>query len=452
MSKHSADLIVVGAGPAGLAAAAEAARLQLRTILLDENSGPGGRIWQGQPIPLTIPAAVETHYGAGVWAIEPDLTVFWTEQGTARSVQGRRILLATGTTERPLPVPGWTLPGVMTVGAAQIALKTGGLLPHGNTWIAGQGPLTLLYAAQALRAGGRIAGMIDLSDPAARWRAAPCLASALPDFRKGLGWMREIRRIPRYRASSVRAEGNGRLERVTFRIDGKERSEPADLLLLHDGVIPSIQLTGALGCAHVWENGYWRPLTDAWGATSVPGIAVAGDGAGIAGAEAAIPAGRLAALGCAHDLGTIDTASRDRQAAPLRKAHARATASRRFIDTLYPPLRTEIDDATLVCRCEEVTAAEIRAAVKTGCQGLNQLKAFTRCGMGACQSRMCGPVAAAVFAAARCVPLATVQPFRTRFPTRPLTVGELASASPWRAAPDDATIDETPPPNKETTP
>ena len=444
------DLIIIGAGPAGISAAIEATARGLSTLILDDNPAPGGRLWQALERRGAADAALdiddkaaldtirafracpaETRFQAVVWAIEPDGTVYWTQDGTARSATGARVLIATGTTERPMPIPGWTLPGVMTVGAAQIALKTAGLVPDGATWIAGQGPLLLLYAVQALRAGGRFVGILDLSDRAARLRALPRLPlRAIADIRKGLGWQREIASagIPWFRASAISAEGDDRLERISFTVAGTRRTESADLLLLHDGVTPSVQITRALGCMHEYmpTQRYWRPVVDAWGQTSVANMLVAGDGAGIAGGLTAAVSGRLAALGVAHALGRMPTAARDAAAEPLRAAQRRQLAIRPFLDRLYVPLRPDLDDATLVCRCEEVTAGDIRSAAANGCLGLNQLKAFTRCGMGPCQGRMCGITAAEVMAEARDVPVEEIEPMRTRFPTRPVTVGELA--------------------------
>ena len=227
-------------------------------------------------------------------------------------MRGRYVLLATGATERSMPIPGWTLPGVMTVGAAQCAQvwRAGAGC---NTWIAGQGPLLLLYAVQALRAGGRVAGILDLSDPAGRWGAAWRLPAATRSAGalKGLGWRREIARagIPWLRASDVRAEGEDRLQRIGFRTAGVARTEPADLLLLHDGVIPSMQMPRAAGCAQEWNAAQrcWQPAVDAWGTTSIANLFVAGDGAGILGAEAAAATGQIVALGIAHACGVIGT-------------------------------------------------------------------------------------------------------------------------------------------------
>jgi len=447
------DLIIVGAGPAGICAAIEARARGLSVLVLDENSGPGGRIWQALETrgaqdqedvdALRILQAFRTcgasaHWRASVWAIESDGTVFWSTDRAAHSARSHRIVLATGTTERPMPIPGWTLPGVMTLGGAQIALKTAGLLPGGMTWLAGQGPLLLLYSVQALRAGGRIAGVLDLSDGTAPLRALRHLPQALGaagDLRKGLAWRREIARagVRWISATDVHAIGAGKLAHIDFRAGGRRHLEAADLLLLHDGVIPSVQLTRALSCAHIWDAAQrcWKPDVDAWGATSVPRILVSGDGAGVSGAAAAASSGRIAAIGIAHALGRIDTATRDTAAAAPRALLARHRAARPFLDVLYRARSPQLDDATIVCRCEEVTAGAIREAARLGCLGCNQLKAFTRCGMGMCQGRMCATSVAEVLAAARNRAVREIEPFRTRFPTKPVTVGEVAGvASP----------------------
>jgi bacterioferritin-associated ferredoxin len=148
----------------------------------------------------------------------------------------------------------------------------------------------------------------------------------------------------------------------------------------------------------------------------VPGILVAGDGAGIGGAAAAVLSGRIAALGLAGG-----------DASALRAERARCLAVRPLLDTLFAPRPMRLDDTTLVCRCEEVTAGAVRLAARVGCQGMNQLKAYTRCGMGPCQGRMCGPVAIEVLAEARRVPVSAIEPLRSRFPTKPVSVGALTS-------------------------
>lgn len=471
------DLLIVGAGPAGLGAAVEAAAHGLSVMLLDENSAPGGRIWQAletrgakdtdEAAALVLierfwASDVQTCWSATVWAIEPDGQVYWSDADGAHSLATRNIMIATGTTERPVPIPGWTLPGVMTIGAAQIAMKTGGLVPGANTWLAGQGPLLLLYATEVLDAGGQIAGVIDLSDGFAPLRAVWQISlSTLPEIRRGLAWRRQLAKAgirwvaatelraspapegedlfrfatPGVRSSNVtsspvttvdeaRAGGDGplaattALQSISFRTRDGWKTEAADLLLLHDGIIPSTQITRALGCRHTWSTNQrcWYPATDDHGRTSIPGILVAGDGAGIGGAAAAVLSGRIAARG----LIGADTA-------PLRVERARALIARPLLDTLFAPRPMHLHDTTLVCRCEEVTAGAVREAARAGCQGMNQLKAYTRCGMGPCQGRVCGPVAIEVLAEVRNVPVSTIEPLRTRFPTKPVAVGALTS-------------------------
>ncbi len=440
------DLLILGAGPAGMAAAVEAGARGLSVLLLDENAGPGGQVHRG--IEARKPkddqdadgarlaaslrkSGADCRFGATLWAVEPGGKAFFSEGGAAQSVTARRILLAAGATERPLPVPGWTLPGVMTVGAAQIALKTAGLLPQGRAWIAGQGPLLWLYAKQVVEAGGGFAGIVDLSHgvPPAALRHLP-RALLAPDYlRKGLAWQRAVKRagVRVLRVEEIRAEGEGRLERLV--INGA--AHLAELLLLHDGVVPNTQVTRAIpGLAHDWDRAQacWRPRLDAWGNTTAEGVMVAGDSGGIGGARVAALSGRIAAIAAAEALGRLTAEQRDAEAGRLIAARNRHLAPRAFLDALFPPRpAASIADETILCRCEEVTAGRVRQAVTLGCLGANQTKAFTRAGMGPCQGRVCGPAVHAVIAQARGVDPAEVDPFRTRFPTKPLTLGELAA-------------------------
>ncbi len=446
-------LLILGAGPAGLAAAAEAAAQGIEALLLDENASPGGQVHRavggfyrperGAPgadqaaeglalIGAASASGTECRYGATLWAIQEDGVVTWSEGGEARQALASVLLLCPGATERAMPIPGWTLPGVMGVGAAQILMKTAGLLPEGKVWLAGQGPLLWLYAAQLLAKDVQPAGIIDLSPPGIPWRALPHLPLALraPGYlAKGAGWMWRIRQagIPVIRARDVAALGRDRLTGVS--IDGVEH--PADLLLLHDGVVPNTQVTRALpGCAHVWDQAQacFRPVLDAWGNTSLDGLLVAGDGGGIGGARAAALAGRIAALEAARWLGRLTVEQRDALAGPLLHRRSAELGPRGLLDALYPPSpMARVADETVLCRCEEVTAGRVRAAVALGAQGPNQLKAFLRAGMGPCQGRVCGPAVHALMADARGVAPEGLEPLRTRFPTKPVTVGELAA-------------------------
>ena len=443
----SYDLIVIGAGPAGLAAASTAARAGLSTLLLDENQGVGGQIYRGITAnPVRNRAILGDDYWAGtalaneakasgaqivngatVWSLDRSLTVGISIAGQARLLQAGRVIVATGSLERPFPIPGWTLPGVMTAGAVQTALKGQGLLPTGRIVLAGNGPLLWLLAAQIMRAGGRIEAMIDTT-MALNWlRAALHLPDFLlsPYFRKGLKLVREVKaKVAVQGAQEISAVGDGRLREVVA--DG--RRIPADLLLLHQGVVPNVNLAMAAGAEHRWDARQlcFVPVLDRDFQSSVPGIAVAGDGAGIAGGTAAVERGRIAAIAAVRAL-RPDVSVPDPQL--LRQKLQREEMGRAFLDELYRPIPSlrQPEGDTLACRCEEVTAAQVRDMARLGCEGPNQMKAFLRCGMGPCQGRLCGLTVTELIAEERGTSPAEVGYYRLRPPVKPITLAELAS-------------------------
>jgi NADPH-dependent 2,4-dienoyl-CoA reductase/sulfur reductase-like enzyme len=446
------EFAVIGAGPAGMAAAVLAAELGVETMLIDEQGSPGGQIYRaierarpGAPLGLDYYLAgrglaaalrsspVDYRPGTTLWHIDADATLFVMREGRTETVAARRVLLATGALERPVPIPGWTLPGVMGAGAAQILLKSSDLVPEGRAVLAGQGPLLYLAATQLARAGAPPIALLETT-PLENYReAARHLGSLWPGRRmltKGLGLMLAVKRagIPiRRGVRELQAIGRRRLERVAW--EGGDLT--ADHLFLHEGVIPNVQVSLALQLRHEWDDGQlcWRPSLDAWGRTSLPAIAVAGDGGGIAGAEAAVLSGRLAALDAASQLGHIGEAERDRRVAPIRAALDRERALRPFLDRLYRSARSvlvPVDDEVIACRCEEVSVGRIRSAARLGASGPNQLKAFTRCGMGPCQGRICGSVVAAVIAEVLGKPIGEIGTYRPRAPFKPITVGALA--------------------------
>jgi NADPH-dependent 2,4-dienoyl-CoA reductase/sulfur reductase-like enzyme len=456
---RSVDLLVIGAGPAGMAAAVRARAAGLDVLVVDDQPAPGGQIWRAVETVAAAPrgkilgdeyrsgAALARAFrasGAGyepgtqVWQIESGLRVFMTRNRQASIVDARAILLATGAQERPVPFQGWTLPGVMTVGAAQIMLKTSGQIPSDPVWVAGSGPLPLLYMVQLLQAGGRIAGFLDTTPPGRHRAALPYLPKALlaaKDLLKGVGWMRALRRagVPTIRhVADIEALGSDRIETLRYRTcEGQEKTVSASVLLVHEGVVPSIHATLATGCAHKWrdDQACYVPTLDEWGESSQLGIFVAGDAAGIGGARAARLRGDLAAIRIAEKLGRLQAGEASRLARPVRRQFNRELAARPFLDALFKP-RQEIfapSDATVVCRCEEVTAGEIRAVAAVGRPGPNQVKAFTRAGMGPCQGRQCGYTVAHILAAAEGRPIEDVGFYRIRPPLKPVTLGELAS-------------------------
>ena len=446
------DVVIVGTGPAGLAAGAITAAAGLSTLLVDENPEPGGQIyraitttpvrrsdilgadyWHGAGlVEAAIRSGAQIVTGALVWSLGRDLEVGISHGGVARLLQARRVILATGALERPFPIAGWTLPGVMTAGAAQTLLKSSGMLPDGQTVIAGMGPLLWLFAAQVLRAGGRINAILETT-PRANYlnalRHAPGFALS-PLLGKGLHLLREVRAKVEVLGgiTTVAAEGDTKLRAVRFaRGRGATQRLEVDQLLLHQGVVPNVNLAMAAGVAHRWDplQLCWSPELDDEGNTSVPGIAIAGDGAGIGGARVAEERGRLAAIAAVRSLDPSATELDDQ---PIRRALFRHQRGRAFLDTLYqPPRAFRVPEGNIiVCRCEEVTARQIRDTAALGCEGPNQMKAFLRCGMGPCQGRLCGLTVTELIAEARQTPPQAVGYYRLRPPVKPIPLAELA--------------------------
>jgi thioredoxin reductase len=455
------DVAVVGAGPAGLAAAALCARAGLTCVLFDDQPNPGGQIyrgvtnspfdrgtvlggdyWRGESL---VGAALGSgaHYfsGASVWGLLRENEIAVSLGGGTRQIHAARIILATGAIERPFPIQGWTLPGVMTAGAAQILLKSSALVPTGRTLLAGCGPLLWLLAWQYLNAGVRLHAILDTA-LAANWRRAMRHAAAFvasPYLAKGLRLMfdvrREVRVVPR--VVEIAAEGGERIEAVIYRTArGRSERLAADMLLLHQGVVPNVNLAMSANIAHRWseEQLCWVPCVDSYGSTTVPHIAVAGDGAGIAGAEAAEARGRLAAITTIRALKEEFPVGELERAA--RKSLDQYQRGRAFLDCLYQPatnFRRPRGD-TLVCRCEEVTARQVLETAALGCPGPNQMKAFLRCGMGACQGRFCGLTVTELMAEARGLSCAEIGYYRLRPPVKPITLAEIASLPADEAA------------------
>ncbi|NHH99446.1 NAD(P)/FAD-dependent oxidoreductase [Oceanimonas sp. MB9] len=453
------DLVIVGAGPAGMAAATAAAEQGLTVTVLDEQAAPGGQIYRAISAPaprderilgpdyyhgcrLLAPfhqASVDYLPSATVWEITHEREVRFSAGGQARTLRAGRILLATGAQERPVPFPGWQLPGVMSCGAAQIMLKTSGLTPPAPLVLAGSGPLLLLIALQLHRAGVELAAVLDTTPRENYLKAGRHIGGALRGWKmllKGLDYMARLKGsgVPCLsRVSGLRAEAgaDGRLARVHFSHKGKAQTLDATSLLVHQGVVPNVQLSRSIGIDHQWDEQQlcWRPVTDAWGETDVPGIFIAGDGAGIGGAVAAEQAGRLASWQVAHQLGNLNQQERDRLANPVHRVLPPLLAIRPFLDVLYQPAKEFLtpSDDTLVCRCEEVTAGDIRRFAQLGCTGPNQTKSFSRVGMGPCQGRMCGLTVAQIIADTRQTTPAEVGYYRIRSPIKPLTLQELAN-------------------------
>lgn len=451
------DLAVIGAGPAGMSAAIAAREAGLRVLVVDEQPQPGGQIFRAigradasrlhvlgpdyakgaELVAAFRTCGAEYLPGALLWNVEregagPLLLDVSTSSGSRR-IPAANLLVATGAVERPVPVPGWTLPGVTTAGALQIMLKAHGSVAEGAV-LAGAGPLLLLLAQQMVAAGAPPRAVVEIGPANRLARALPQLPAALRGWRylaKGARLLAAIRRagVPIHTgARGFEILGETEARGVRFTSGGKVVEIATEHVALHMGVVPNQQLTRMLRCEHDWQPSQqaFVPRIDATCATTESGVYVAGDGGGIGGAAAAALQGRFVALTIALHAGRDVPAS---EMAALRAALARDRAVRPFLEALYAPAEEVLTpaDATVICRCEEVTAGTIRASLKDGAPGPNQLKAFLRCGMGPCQGRTCGPAVSALVARARGISEGEAGYFRIRPPLKPLPLSELAA-------------------------
>jgi thioredoxin reductase len=426
------DLAIVGAGPAGGAAAVAAARYGLDTVLLDEQPKAGGQVWRapsaailaarptpekqdGERLRRELAAANVRHMSqARVWQIERT-DAGWRlgvvmPSGSA-SVTARCLLLASGAYERIIPVPGWTLPGVLGLAGATALFKQDMIVPGRNTVVAGCGPLLFYVTAEIQRLGGTVAAVVSLNSRADWLRATPAM-TARPDLMlRGAQWMMGLARARTpifWQHAAARIVGSGGVEQVIAvpvdddwapRVGAPETVIDADSVCLGHGLTPSVdgcRLAGA-DVAYRPKLGGWVPVVDGDGRTSVPNLWACGDGAGIRGVGSAPLGGQLAALSAAVALGRVPDPDARREQGRLREAFARASRFGQAMTRLTiirEGLVQAITPDTVVCRCESIVRAEVVSEIQAGAASQNAIKSGTRLGMGPCGGKFCGEAAA----------------------------------------------------------
>lgn len=497
------EIVVVGAGPAGVAAAVTAAQAGAEVTLIEEQSRPGGQYFKqpmasanGQHFPPSLAANIrqgrkllagldrpniQLRCSTLVWDVTPERTLrLYTLPGAGQSgrseetpqargvvassdnlqpsivnvpllsqeLQAQRLIIAAGAYERVMPFPGWTLPGVMTVGGAQLLLKGQGLLAGRRLLLAGTGPLLQLAGLQLLEAGAEIAAIVELQGRRHVLVQAPKFWRHWDKVSQGLAHRRQLSKagVPiKYGYAVTRALGEHQVSgAIIAKVDGSGRPLPGteesvavDTICLNFGFIPATGLTRLAGCQQHFDAGYGclATQTNDQMETSRPGIFAVGEVRGIGGVDVALLEGAIAGATAARQLGhQVPPATIEQHNEWLRARAVVAGLGATF--TVKPGLCALATGEVMVCRCEEVTAGAVRTAVRAGATHLNDLKAWTRVGMGRCQGRICGPIVAQIVAQEANVPLASVGDFTARPPLKPLPLGVIAAAAGQGAAPE----------------
>lgn len=454
--------LIVGAGPAGIRAAQALVWAGLRPLVVDEAPACGGQIYRQRLVPDE--RSSKALYGSEAakaerlhrdFAALADRIDYWPQAllwnlrggvadiavgGASKQVAYDGLILATGATDRILPIPGWTLPGVFTLGGAQIALKAQGCAIGSKVVFIGSGPLLYLVAWQYMKAGVDVAAVLDTAPFSAKFNLLRGLPLAPAVVLRGMRMTAQLKLrgvALRYGVHDVRIEGEERVEGIAWREDIREMRLACDGVGYGLALRSETQLADLAGCRFRFDarDRAWLPERDAAGRGSVADVYLAGDGAGIAGADAAELAGERAALALLEDRGLPHQPER---AAAIESSLAHVSRFRDVLEAAFPfPAHwaRDIADETLICRCEEVSAGELRRAATDFSLGeINRLKAVSRIGMGRCQGRMCGSAAAELLAAGADRAIDAVGRLRSQAPVKPIPLTLTRGEAPREAA------------------
>jgi D-hydroxyproline dehydrogenase subunit alpha len=472
-SNEKIQLLIIGGGPAGMTAALEARQVGVRAVcILDDNAALGGQIYRrygkgfnafdahaagheysdGRDlIAATEAAGVDIRTSTTAWGIWGKRVAFVRDGTESGTIDAEQIILATGARDRAVTFPGWTLPGVITAGAAKTLVAIQRVLPGKRIVVAGSGPLALAFSAQLRGYGANVVAVAEAAQPPGVGGYAQLLASGDPATLLDAARYRATLlrdRVPlMYSTIIVRAEGRDSVERVVLAqvdrdwriVAGTERSFDCDTLMLGYGLDSSSELSRLLGCKQYFnrELGGWIPMRDDDLRTSVPGVIAAGDGSGIGGARHATEEGRLAGLVAARELGALDAARAEERLAIVRRRVTRIRRFRTALNSIYavgPGLFELATAATIVCRCEEKTAGELDAMIlDDDVVDPGVARAQSRIGMGRCQGRNCAHFVAATIARRKGMKIEDVPPLSVRPPVRLIPLAAIAEEIPQPA-------------------
>ena len=441
-------VIIVGAGPAGLSAALKLVRSGIRPTLVDEAAESGGQIFRRQPKEFKrspqvvygfdaksaieehrkfdeIAEKIETRLGTMVCGIE-NQRLYLFNGAEVDFLDFDRLILATGAFDTVIPLPGWTLPGVFTLGGAQVSLKTQGCAVGKRIVFLGASPLLPYTAFQYCMAGAEVGGILETTSLSSKLAALPEMLKHSKG-RKGVSMMAKLvlKGIPlRLGVKPLRIEGNKSVKSLVF-LDsrGRENCWDCDAVIMGYGFKSENQLADLAGCRLYFEaqTNEWRVENDGEGRTTLPYVYVAGDGNGVKGWESARIEGEIAANSLLKDLNLVSNMSEE---IGVKNKLKKLSFFRKALDRAFPyphHLAAEIEDSTIVCRCELISAGEIRQASKvSGEFEINRIKSFCRVGMGRCQGRICGSTTAEILRLLQGTSLEAVGHFRAQSPVKPI--------------------------------
>lgn len=468
MAGIDTQLVIVGSGPAGMAAAMEAAKNGVRVTLLDEGQKMGGQIYRQFPDGFQVnenqldkkyldkyffegKEFIERFYqysknikimeNVFVWGIFPGREVGFIYKNKNGSLKCQMLILAEGAYERPMPFPGWTLPGVITAGGLQTLLKTQRVLSGRRILLSGTGPMQWVLASQLMRVGAEIVAVLE-SCSLLKLKYLLTFWGQRSLVKEGLLYLNNLRKagVPFLKSHAViEARGREEVEKAIYSkvtrdakpIPGTEKEVDVDTICLGYGFISSSHLAHLCGCEHRYDQvlGCWVTKHNENMETSVEGVYVAGDCAGVAGHLVAQEEGRLAGIWASQKLGTVTQEEARQRSLPILKKLKKlcnfATALNKIF-AIRPGLYSRITGDTFICRCEEITAGEIRNMISAhGDMDLNEIKRVTRVGMGNCQGRMCMPALAAIVSTEKEMPIEKLGHITYRAPVRPIRLSAL---------------------------
>ncbi|MEW6405562.1 MAG: NAD(P)/FAD-dependent oxidoreductase [Chloroflexota bacterium] len=467
-------ITVIGAGPAGIMAAHTAAAAGVDVTLIDNNPLPGGQYYRQSPPEFNFSNSIDavsgriegsmvlnrlshpkirTLYNTSVWGVFDQHNLALADSERSFVLPTDRVILATGAYDRPIAFPGWTLPGILGAGATLRMIKTQWVLPGKRILLAGLGPLQLALADALIKSGAEVVCVAEAANPFRSWQQLPKFWGHWGRIAEAIAYSYTLRkhRVPLlFNHAIIEASGKDHVEQAKIArldaqgapISGTEKQFDVDAICLGYGLLPSFQLAAAFGCKLRLDGclGWYVPVHDRNMESTQPGIFVAGDVTDIAGSKVAIVEGQIAALNALHQLGIINEKDLAERIVSLSSELLHLNRLADALQEIYafrPGLAKLARDDTLLCRCEEVTFSQVKAAIANGATDLHQVKLATRAGMGYCQGRFCSVLIAPLIAEATGKALSDMQPFTVRPPIQPIPLRVLAAAVTAKATNED---------------